>query len=129
MDSTARAGIAGLLALISIAGGVAARAQPVELAPVDPDAIAEGVSARKLTGQTVVNSAYEPIGMIEDFVIAPKQKATFAVIDVGGYLDTTAHPIAVPSESLVIDDATGRVILPHATREALNRLPVYSPGK
>jgi hypothetical protein len=99
-----------------------------DLVPADPVALAEGFSTDELTGRIVVNANLDPIGDIDDFIIAPKQKAALAVIDVGDYLRTAARLVAVPVEHLVLDDPSGEVMLPRATREQLRKLPVYIPG-
>jgi hypothetical protein len=62
-------------------------------------------------------------GEIDEIIIDATNKATFAVLEVGGLLGLGAHRIAVPYESLKIDPAGKRIDLPGSTKETLKALP------
>jgi hypothetical protein len=98
--------------------------QAVELVIVDVKAVARGYRASKLKGTAVTNDKNEKIGDIDDIIIA-RDKAVFAILQVGGFLGLGAHLIAVPFQSLVIDDTGRKIQLPGASREALKKLPEY----
>src|SRR5438477_10888435 len=97
--------------------------QSVELMVVDLHSVAEGYRASKLIGSSVVNDQNEKIGTVEDIIIG-KDKVLFAVLQVGGFLHLGGHMVAVPYQSLVLDEP-GKVKLPGATQEALKNLPEF----
>jgi hypothetical protein len=101
--------------------------QEVELVVVDPKAAAKGYSAKGLMGETVMNDQREPIGTIDDIVVAGSddRTATYAVLEVGDFLGLGGHLVAVPFTSLELDERSDRIVLAGATREALRKLPVY----
>jgi sporulation protein YlmC with PRC-barrel domain len=98
--------------------------QAVELVVVDVHSVAEGYRASKLIGSSVVNDQNEKIGTVEDIIIG-KDKVLFAVLQVGGFLHIGGHMVAVPFQSLVLEDNGSKVKLPGATQEALKKLPEF----
>jgi hypothetical protein len=98
--------------------------QAVELVVVDVKTVARGYRASKLKGTAVSNDKNEKIGDIDDIVIG-RDKALFAILQVGGFLGLGAHLIAVPFQSLEIDDTGRKIQLPGASRDALKKLPEY----
>jgi sporulation protein YlmC with PRC-barrel domain len=99
--------------------------QSVELVVVDVHKAAEGYRASKLIGSSVVNDQNEKIGTIEDIIIGRDDKALFAVLQVGGFLHIGGRLVAVPFQSLVLDEAGNKVKLPGATQQALKKLPEF----
>jgi sporulation protein YlmC with PRC-barrel domain len=99
--------------------------QSIELMVVDVHSVAEGYRASKLIGSSVVNDQNEKIGTIEDIIIGRDDKALFAVLQVGGFLHIGGRLVAVPFQSLVLDEAGNKVKLPGATQEALKKLPEF----
>jgi sporulation protein YlmC with PRC-barrel domain len=110
-------------ALIS-ASPFPAFSQVVELVIVDVKAVARGFRASKLKGTNVLNDKNEKIGEIDDIIIA-RDRAVFAVLQVGGFIGVGGHLIAVPFQSLTLDDSGRKITLPGASRDALKRLPEY----
>jgi sporulation protein YlmC with PRC-barrel domain len=98
--------------------------QSVELIAVDVHSVAEGYRASKLIGSSVVNDQNEKVGTIEDIIIG-RDKALFAVLQVGGFLHIGGRMVAVPFQSLVLEDNGTKVKLPGATQEALKKLPEF----
>jgi hypothetical protein len=98
--------------------------QGVELLVVDVHAVAEGYRASKLIGSDVVNDQNEKIGTIEDIIIG-RDRVLFAVLQVGGFLHIGGHMVAVPYQSLVLDETGSKIKLPGATQEALKKLPEF----
>ena len=96
--------------------------QSVQLVTVDVNVVAQGYRISKLTGAGVTNEKNEKIGSIDDFVVG-RNRALFAVLQVGGFLGMGARLVAVPYESLVIDDEGRTVQLPGASRDELKKLP------
>jgi sporulation protein YlmC with PRC-barrel domain len=90
-------------------------------------AIYANVTAEDLIGKTVINSAGENIGEIEDLVI-DDQKVVMAVVSVGGFLGIGEKHVAVPLEQLKLseDNAT---LASGLTKEDLEKMPAYEKGK
>lgn len=105
-----------------------ALAQEVEIVAVDVKAAAKGYRVRALMGEYVVNDQKEPIGTIDDFVIARDDAAVFAVLQVGDFLGLGGNLVAVSVQSLEMDGPGGSIVLPGATRAALAKLPVFEYG-
>jgi len=98
--------------------------QGIQLVVVDLRAVAEGYRASKLIGSTVVNDQNEKIGTIEDVIIG-RDRVLFAVLQVGGFLHIGGRMVAVPFDSLVLDENGSKIKLPGATQEALKKLPEF----
>jgi sporulation protein YlmC with PRC-barrel domain len=98
--------------------------QSVALVKLDMAVIAKGFRASKLTGSTVVNDKNEKIGTIDDLVV-DRSKVLAAVLQVGGFLGVGARLVAVPYETLKIDDSGRRIELPGATKEELQKLAEF----
>jgi sporulation protein YlmC with PRC-barrel domain len=96
----------------------------IAIVTVDVEVVAAGVRASRLIGSYVYNDEREDIGSIDDLMIGADDRVEFAILSVGGFLGLGAHLVAVPFDSLETDDA-GRVVLPGATREELERLPEF----
>jgi hypothetical protein len=74
-------------------------------------------------GSTVVNSANETVGKVDDIIVAKDGKAPFAVISVGGFLGMGNKLVVLPYEQLQTDG--NKVMLPGATKDALKNLPEF----
>jgi sporulation protein YlmC with PRC-barrel domain len=98
--------------------------QGIQLVVVDVHEVAEGYRASKLIGSSVINDQNEKIGTIEDIVIG-KDKVLFALLQVGGFLHIGGRMVAVPFQSLVLDENGAKIKLPGATQEALKKLPEF----
>jgi hypothetical protein len=96
--------------------------QVVKLVTVDVNVVAQGYRISRLTGSSVVNEKNEKIGTIDDFVVA-RNRSLFAVLQVGGFLGMGAHLVAVPYESLVVEEEGRNVQLPGASKDELKKLP------
>jgi sporulation protein YlmC with PRC-barrel domain len=99
--------------------------QPVvNLLAVDVTAVGKGLRASKLNGSAVYNDQNEKIGTVDDVIIG-RDKVVFAVVNVGGFLGVGGRLVAVPFNTLNIDYNTGKVTLPGATKDALQKLPEF----
>jgi sporulation protein YlmC with PRC-barrel domain len=115
-----------LLGLLLIAHGPRlAYSQGVQLVKVDVAVVAKGVRVSKLTGHSVVNEKNENIGRIDDLVIA-QDHSLFTVLQVGGFLGLGSHYVAVPFDSLKIDENVSKVELPGASRDELRKLTEFN---
>jgi len=113
------AAMLGLLLLIAYPRPVVS--QGVALLKVDVAVLGKGWRASKLIGSIVTNDKNEKIGTLDDLVVDQKT-VLFAVLQVGGFLGVGAHVVAVPYDSLKIDEAGAKVELPGATKEELKKL-------
>jgi hypothetical protein len=110
----------GLIAIIANPQPVLSQA--VRLVQVDVNVVAQGHRVSKLTGSGVTNEKNERIGSIDDFIVT-RDRSLFAVLQVGGFLGIGGHLVAVPYESLVIDDEGSKIQLPGASKDELRKLP------
>jgi len=103
--------------------------QDVKLVKVDVQVVANGYRVSKLTGHTVVNDKDERIGKIDDFIIGHDEgHSLFTVLQVGGFLGIGSRLVAVPYDSLTIDQTASKVELPGATKDQLKQLAEFQYG-
>ncbi len=112
---------------VTLAAGPALPQAGVQLVKVDLSIVAKGYRMSKLIGSSVINDKNEKIGTVDD-VIADKDKKQlgFAVLQVGGFLGMGGHLVAVPYDSLVIDDAGQKITLPAASKDELKKLSQFN---
>jgi sporulation protein YlmC with PRC-barrel domain len=120
-SATAVAAVAGVLLA---APPQPAFSQGVEIVAVDVKTVGRGYRASKLKGAQVTNDKNEKIGEVDDLVIG-RDKVLFAILEVGGFLGVGKRLIAVPYESLVLDETGRKIQLPGASREALRKLAEF----
>jgi hypothetical protein len=101
-----------------------AAAQEVGLTPLENTEVAKGYRAETLKLKPVVNEKNETIGRINDFIFG-KDGNIYVVLAVGDLSGLSGHLIAIPFRNLKLDDPSGYIVLPGASRAALEKLPVY----
>ena len=101
-----------------------AAAQEVALTPLESKEVAKGYRADALKLKTVVNDKGETIGRISDFVFG-KDNNIYVVLGVGDFTGLTGQLIAIPFHALKLDDPSDSIVLPGASRAALEKLPVF----
>ncbi len=84
--------------------------------------------ASKLNGADVYNSGNTSIGTVDDLLIGQHEKASMAVISVGGFLGIDSKLVKVPFSKLKMN-REGHLILAGATKASLTKLPSYSYSK
>ena len=90
--------------------------------------IARGWSATKqILGKPVYNAKNEKVGEVDDLIIAPDSASSYAIIGVGGFLGLGERQVAVPANHL--KHTEGRIVLPDATKEALQAMPSFQYAK
>jgi hypothetical protein len=114
--------IVGLLLIVANPRPVLS--QGVQLVQVDVNVVAQGYRVSKLTGRSVTNEKNERIGTIDDFVVA-RNYSLFAVLQIGGFLGMGGHLVAVPYDSLPIDDEGSKIQLRGASKDALKKLTEF----
>jgi sporulation protein YlmC with PRC-barrel domain len=110
-----------------LAAGPARPQAGVTLVKVDLSVVGQGYRMSKVIGSSVINDKNEKIGTIDD-VVADKDKKqlSFAVLQVGGFLGVGGRMVAVPFDSLVIDDKERKITLPGATKDELKKLSEFN---
>jgi TctA family transporter len=109
----------GLLLMIIFAKPVLS--QSVSLLKVDVAVVAKGLRVSKLLGSSVTNDKNDKVGTLDD-VIIDRDRNLYTVLQVGGFLGLNTHLVAVPYQSLVIDEAGKKIELPGASRDELKKL-------
>jgi len=113
-----------LCGLLMLAAPGPVLSQAVQLVTVDVNVVAQGYRVSKLTGNSVTNDKNEKVGTLDDFVIG-HDRSLFAILQVGGFLGIGSRLVAVPYESLVINDETRKIELPGASKEELKTLAEF----
>jgi hypothetical protein len=113
------------LAIVVLSLGMdRAAGQEVALTPLEAKEVARGYRADALKLKPVTNEKKETIGRINDFIFG-KDGNIYVVLAVGDFTGLSDHLIAIPFRSFKLDDPSGDILLPGASRAALERLPVY----
>ena len=55
-----------------------------------------------------------------------KERVLFAILQVGGFLGLGGHLVAVPFQSLVLDETGRKITLPNASKDELKKLPEFN---
>jgi sporulation protein YlmC with PRC-barrel domain len=116
-----------LCGLLMLAAPGPVLSQAVQLVIVDVNVVAQGYRVSKLTGNSVTNDKNEKVGTLDDFVIG-HDRSLFAILQVGGFLGIGSRLVAIPYESLVINDETRKIELPGASKEELKKLAEFKYG-
>lgn len=105
--------------------GLAPQIVRSDVVVVDVVAVAKGMRTGDLKGKAVVNEKNEKIGTVDDLIVG-RDRVLFAVLQVGGFLGIGSHFVAVPYQSLQINDTGSKIVLPGASKEALQNLPEFT---
>ena len=113
------------VALIGCAGLAPAQGAGNDVSE-SPD-LANGWSVKNmLMGKAVYNEDGVRVGNIEDLIISPDKRLSYVIIGAGGFIGIGRHDVALPVSRL--EDSTGRLVIPHATRESLKAMPAFTYG-
>ncbi|HUN40874.1 MAG TPA: PRC-barrel domain-containing protein [Acetobacteraceae bacterium] len=77
----------------------------------------------KIVGATVYNGHNQSVGSIDDVLMGKDQKATTAVISVGGFLGVGGKLVSVPFDQLKITQ--DKIVMPGATKQSLSSMPAF----
>jgi hypothetical protein len=118
-----------VLTIVALASWMkCATGQEIALTPLETNEVARGYRAETIKLRPVVNDKNETIGRINDFIFG-KDGNIYAVLAVGDSTALGAQLVAIPFRSLKLDDPSGHVVLPGASRNALQKLPVFVGGR
>ena len=123
--------VSAFIALVALFGlslvvtnSTPALSQGVQLVKVDVSVVGKGYRAGKLIGSSIINDKNESIGKIDDIII-DNNRVMYAVVQVGGFLGVGSRLVAVPYDSLKIDEAGKKVVLPGASKDELKKLAEF----
>ena len=116
---------AALTSVVLLSGPAASQGAPqtVGIAQVDAHRLSAGYRASKIIGSTVLNSADESIGKIDDILVSSDGKEPYAVISVGSFLGMGGRLIIVRYESLKV--VGNKIMLADGTKDGLKALPEF----
>jgi sporulation protein YlmC with PRC-barrel domain len=77
----------------------------------------------KIVGASVYNDQNQSVGSVDDVLMGHNDKATMAVISVGGFLGMGSKLVSVPFDQLKVTN--DRIVMPGATKASLNSMPAY----
>ena len=88
---------------------------------------AEEMRASKLIGTTVVNTANERIGDINEILLGKDGKVAAVIVGVGGFLGMGEHEVAVNFDSIRMsrDQNNNLVVTMNATKDVLKEAPQW----
>ena len=86
--------------------------------------VTNGWSVKKsIMGKPVYNEKGDKIGTVDDLIIAPDKKLTYAIIGAGGFLGIGKHDVAIPVAQ--INEVNGKMELKGATKESIKQMPKF----
>jgi sporulation protein YlmC with PRC-barrel domain len=77
----------------------------------------------KIVGASVYNDQNQSVGSIDDVLMSHDNKATTAVISVGGFLGMGSKLVSVPFDQIKVEK--DRLVMPGATKQSLTSMPEY----
>ena len=126
MRNTVIAGLMGVMMAVTamdVAAQVAGSTTP-GISVEELKTIALGWSAKKqILDKSVYNDKNEKVGDVDDLIIAPDSSISYAIIGVGGFLGLGERRVAIPVSRL--KHSEGRLVLPGATKDALQAMPSF----
>jgi sporulation protein YlmC with PRC-barrel domain len=116
-------GVMGVVAVGNLAAQMAGSTTP-GMSVEELKTIARGWSATKqILGKSVSNDKHDKVGDVEDLIIASDSSVSYAIIGVGGFLGLGERQVAIPVNRFTHRE--GRIVLPGATKDALQAMPSF----
>lgn len=112
------------IAIFLASGTQPAFSQNVVVIDVDVKEVAKGYRASELAGADVQNGAGEEIGSIDDLIV-DREKVLFAILEIGGFLGIGGFLVAIPYNSLEINEDGSKIVLAQGSKEELQKLPEF----
>ena len=84
-----------------------------------------GIRTSKIVGAAVFNGGNQQVGTVDELIMDHDDRVVLGVISVGGFLGVGGKLVAVPFTALHID-AAGKVTVPDASKEALEKMPGFT---
>ena len=115
------------LLLVSAATDISAQTAgrtTLGIGTVELDDVIKGWSVHKtLLGKHVYNDKNEEVGKIEDIIISPARKESYAIVSAGGFLGIGSHDVAIPAAQFKMNG--DKIVLPGATKELIKAMPAF----
>lgn len=83
------------------------------------------VRAEQVIGSEIYSAKGERVGEIEDLVIGEKDKVTYAIVDVGGFLGMGEHQVALPFDELAARDDSSLMMSESMDKEELRQMEEF----
>ena len=93
---------------------------------IDPQLLQSGYRTSKVVGSAIVNETNEAVGTLDDLIVTPDARVSFAVLSVGGFLGLNGKYVVVPYSALVVQDK--HLVLRDGDKETLKALPEFKYG-
>lgn len=93
---------------------------------IDLKQLAAGYRTSKVVGSPIVNAANDAVGTLDDLIVTPDARVSFAVLSIGGFLGLDTKYVVVPYSALEVLDK--RLVLRDGTKETLKALPDFKYG-
>lgn len=117
--------VASLTAAIPASAQVAGGSTTLGVSVIESTQIATGWSVtRTLLGKTIYNEAGQKVGKVADLIISPDRKVSYVIVGAGGFIGIGRHDVAIPVTQ--IQDQSGRLVMPGATKETIKSLPEFA---
>jgi hypothetical protein len=110
-------------AFIAPAGAQVAGTSTLGVSVTELNLVAQGWRASKIIGAPVYNGDKKQVGKVADLIITPGRMVSYVIVSVGGFLGLGAKDVAVSSNRFKGNE--GRLVLPGATKQALESLPAF----
>lgn len=116
-----------LAAAAGLAHGQVAGSTELATAVLHVREVATGWSvARQILGHAVVNEQGEPIGRVEDIIVAPDGSVSHVIVGTAGFLGMRRHAVAIPASVLLLADDNFVVV--GATPGLIEAMPAFEYG-
>jgi sporulation protein YlmC with PRC-barrel domain len=79
--------------------------------------------ARQILGHAVVNEEGEPIGRVQDIIVAPDGSVSHLIVGAGGFLGMRKHEVAIPAAAVLLAD--DKLVVVGATTGLVEAMPAF----
>jgi sporulation protein YlmC with PRC-barrel domain len=84
-----------------------------------------GMTAEELVGRSVVDTAGNSVGEVNDLMLDAENKVASVMIDVGGFLGIGERTVALEASSLTVQEGEDGDLVTSMTKEQIEALPAY----
>lgn len=103
---------------------VAGSSTSIGISVEESTSITTGWSVKKsILGKNVYNDQGTKIGSVQDIILSPDRKLTYAIVGAGGFIGIGRHDVAIPASQ--IQNRDGKLLLPGATKDTVKSLPTF----
>lgn len=116
--------IALLTSVASSQAQVAGSSTSVGISVEESISITTGWSVKKtILGKSIYNDQGTKIGSVQDLILSPDRKLTYAIVGAGGFIGIGRHDVAIPASQ--IQNRDNKLVLPGATKDTIKALPTF----